>query len=230
MQCSVTIGIGIWSKRLPRRYGDLWRSMAIALLLCSYTGGGRTRGERNRRDRRAAAEDHLDDTKELVDIDEVARHLPRSNQAGMISVTYAESHSIGNSVMTTTLREATAIAHDDTRESDARVLGPERFDELVECGLVHHVRAEPGPRGRQRCADRRQIDRDPVGRGEVGEHGPRLRWPRRRRWCRTRAAMWARRHARPGPGVRCRWRTRARSGAGTRPRPLRLRPGRPARR
>ena len=41
---------------------------------------------------------------------------------------------------------AGAVADDQSREADARMLGPERLDQLVQGRLAHRVGAQAGPR------------------------------------------------------------------------------------
>ena len=59
-----------------------------------------------------------------------------------------------------------AVAHDDAREPDVRVLGTPGLHQLVERGLAHRVRAESGPRRCEGRADGRQVRRGARGRGE----------------------------------------------------------------
>ena len=66
-----------------------------------------------------------------------------------------------------------AVADDEAREADQRMLRTPGLHQLVECRLAHCVRAEPRPRRCERRADRRQVHRGAGRLRELADRGAR---------------------------------------------------------
>ena len=83
---------------------------------------------------------------------------------------------------------ARAVADDQPGETDARMLGSKRLDQLVQCRLAHRVGAQAGPGRGERRAHRREVDGDALALGSGAGSLPSSPGRHRSHWCRTRVA------------------------------------------
>src|SRR5215831_17565472 len=134
--------------------------------------GARSDDDRRQRGARPGSQDRVDDRDEIVGVEQRAAqeaplHPDRDQLRAQLRI--PSGHEAGLRLA----RTAAAVAHDQAREPDVRVLGAPRLDQLVERRLAHDVRAEPGPRRRERSAHRGEIQGAAGGGGEMRDCGRR---------------------------------------------------------